>query len=187
MDADSATSRSFLAASKSSAAYLLTLGSDSADCTADLAVMRAALGCGVETQAPSANARPSPISNFAFMDRSLLSGLRTAHRFLTECRHAGIEFRRCFVRPLLHGGSLGELRVGVGLFGQHGRRLRLSSGCGLLRTAQLVSRGGEFHRREFRGAGLFGPLHGGLGDRYFFVRDGGARTCRQTQNSYGAN
>src|SRR6202011_5783722 len=133
---------SFLAASKSSAAYLLTLGSDSADCTADLAVMRAALGCGVETQAPRANARPSPISNFAFMDISLLSGLRTAHGFLTERQHAGIEFRRRFGRSLLQGGSRGELGTGVGRFGQHGRGLRLSSGCRLLRTAQLVSRRG---------------------------------------------
>src|ERR1700676_4924425 len=98
MAADSATSRSFLAASKSSAAYLLTLGSTSAVCTADRAVTRAALGCGVETQAPSANARASPISNFAFMDISLLSWLRTAHRFLTECLHADIELRRRFVR-----------------------------------------------------------------------------------------
>src|ERR1700719_2134697 len=103
MAADSATSRSFLAASKSSAAYLLTLESDSADCTADLAVTRAALGCGVDTHAPSANARASAISNFAFMDISLLSGLRTAHRFLAERLHAGIEFRRRFVRALLLG------------------------------------------------------------------------------------
>src|ERR1700692_489255 len=175
MAADSATSRSFLAASKSSAAYLLTLGSASADCTADRAVTRAALGCGVETQAPSANARLTPISNFAFMDISLLSGLRTAYRFLTQRLHAGIEFCSRFVRPLLHGGSLGELGIGVGLFGQHGRRLRLSSGCRLLRTAQLVSRGGEFHRREFRGTGLFGALHGCLGDRYSFVRNRSAR------------
>src|ERR1700675_4514814 len=98
MAADSATSRSFLAASKSSAAYLLTLGSDSAECTADLAVTRAALGCGVETQAPSANARPSPISDFAFMVISLLCRLRTAHRFLAERLHAGIEFGSRFVR-----------------------------------------------------------------------------------------
>src|ERR1700730_17264010 len=160
MAADSATSRSFLAASKSSAAYLLTLGSASADCTAERAVRRAALGCGVETQAPSANARPSPISNFAFMDISLLSGLRTAHRFLAERLHAGIEFRRRFARPLLLGRSLGQLCIGIGLFGQHGRRLRLSSGGGLLRTAQLVSRSGEFHRRVLRGAGLLGALHG---------------------------
>src|SRR6202035_249889 len=122
--------KSFLALSKSRGANLLTFGSASAVCTAKRAVSSAAFGCGIETQAPKASARPIPVNNFVFMTAILLIGC-AALRFVPQRLHAGVEFHGCVVRLLPLRRRFGQLRIDVRLFRQLRRRLLVVVGCSL--------------------------------------------------------
>src|SRR5580698_1674632 len=124
--------RSFLARSKSNGAYLFTFGSASAVCTAARAFSSAALGCGTETQAPSARANPTAVIDFVFMTASLLIGLGVAQRLLPQRLQARVQFVRRLSRAQFLRGRLGQLRVGSRLLSQLGCGLGVVAGCRLL-------------------------------------------------------